>query len=988
MKRYTWLFCLISVASMMGCSSEQEFCFDGAMRCDKDKNAVVACSNGEWNIVQNCNDGKICVVDACVEGAETCQLEDKNSCEENVLKTCKDGVWVEDDCSKKGLVCYTDENTEPACKTCRTGDVSCMDEKFYRCNDGVWVFDEGCSGKKCVIGENGPECVSVCNSGETKCENNKLYICGDNQWDSGTECETGMICDKSGKNCELECEAGDTKCEGNTLYTCGENGWGEGESCNDKYCSDDGSGGKICRECMNGETKCADNVLQKCENGKFVTGQDCSKSAEYCFVISDVTAVCQHDCVAGQVKCAENDATSNEKFECENGKWSDTPTTCDAKRGCGKKVNENSELVDVCYECSENETKCGTDTDLDQNVLYYCNDKFWKADKNCADSDAVCVIGDDDKHFCKECEEGESKCDSAMNAVIFCKNGRFDIQPDDENLQKCSDESGKTEVCIEETDGDKLIGKCRGTCTQNACVVEEGISKLAVCKNGVYENPVQCNDKDICVEQLDEEGGDVKAQCFECESGTTKCSDDGSGVIECVLGKWAVDIPKESCTEKNMMCAVLEQGAACKEKCVDGQKKCFDNKAFECTKDGNYKFSTNCETECKEISTGTETVTDAYCRECVDDTHQCNVKDGDKNDLYVCVNGKWVGANDGESSLCQEGTVCRLDDNAEKIDYACLENCTPNTSICGSDGHVYTCDANGVYIDDGACSGEGQACAMVCEGKDCLENEAKKAKCVVCNPDANGTKCSDDRVNVMYCADNGNWAKNGDCKLPEYCGLVDNVAQCVRCEGNSVECFAGGVLSSCIDGQISATACREEEVSCGFGKNGEVENKCRKLVDAANGAYCKDNVASKCDNKEFISCVNGKVERKSCVDILRDKCKLTEFDNEGLSLNKCNRDKCEIETCHPNNDSAYRIVKTEGKYYVSKGSYFGKDDILIKKSDNTIDITLERFGEVENVYLDRDRKRTVYEVYYLIDGKVEIGYINKDRLVCNSCTAP
>lgn len=749
-----------------------------------------------------------------IEGAKVCSPG-------GGVLTCTSGQYILSSCDA-GLTCHngecakscTPENYAPRCDG---------DDSHYVCSGDGYIVSE-----KCAEG-------SICHEGY--CRLNPL-----------TQCDGSykQVC--SGEDGILHCLMG------YVVYDkCGENQFCDNDICIQKVSCDEATFEPRCNNASE-QVVCSNGYQHfvKCEDGSCVNGK-CSKSCDPGYKACSSDGKTAMQCVGGEIVktfCEGNTCADGECHDPEYCLADEYQSSCvDGKiKHCvsGTVVIEECQGYLECYNGA-----CVSDGPCDKNMtpiclsdsqVQSCSDSGNKSITSC-ESGEVCVNGVCQKGN-ESCTDESKTCESA-NVYRNCVDGKWVSGYCDVASEVCI-----AGVCTPKTDTETCSILEKDSCDE---------SSVVSCEYG-YRVKRECAAEQVCVDGLcqDSVPSEPPKPGDDCESTTfeSMCLNDGN-TTACVDGK----VVSISCGDSK----VCKSGA-----CVD---KTCDSSNFvpECS--GDFEITVCVDGKIEKESCGEN----KHCSNnaCVDDA---NVDDpcNPKTFSPTCTSEGKVLTCDGET-LKVKATECSGDTPA-CLNGVCVA-CDPSKyeAHC-TDGHKYSCEANGSLTD------------MLCKVGDVCYN----GDCAECDPTKTAATCSDGKVRVCsskgiyedsacpagYSCLNGactnKCTTNADCADAHY---VCDKGQCkfqAECTVGTVECDGTSGIKVCkAPGIYEKTACSEGQI-------------CRNGVCMGNECD-PDTYGTQCnsDGKTPTVCVNGYIkEQASCAGIcLNGACAECDSSNTAPTCN-------------------------------------------------------------------------------------------------------
>jgi hypothetical protein len=908
--------CFFGAASARGVGA----CVEGTQRCESKGEFAQwgPCEGAVSPRTETCDgrldedcDGAVDEGCSCIEGESRDCGSDVGVCQKG-RQTCVNGQWSEcignvppreeacdgerdDNCD--GQIDEGCECTNGAKQSCGIGIGACaLGERL--CENGRWgacvgagepqpetcdgridencdgVVDEGCG---CYTGETRAcgSSVGACRQGVQRCVAGAWAACeGDVR--PRTEVCDGRVDD----NCDGQIDEGCT-CTNGTRRACG---IGVGACVlGEQECSNGAWGPCVGDVRPEPAERCDGRVDDDCD-GQVDNGCECTDGSE-------------RDCGSGVGACVFG------KQRCENGRWSEcagagVPT---AER-CDGDVDENCDgVVDEGCDCVDGSQRaCGSSVGACRQGTQTCEGGQWGACENAVGPKEEVCDGQADDNCNGVVDEGcdcvngrEEPCGIGIGACVLgvrrCERGKWsacigDVKPTEEICDGRVDDNcdGRVDDGCECTNGDeRTCGIGRGVCTlgKQTCVA----GRWAACVGAGQPRTETCDG--VLDENCD---GQVDEGC-DCTNGVRRACGIGIGACtlgsqECTFGRWGDctgDVrPKAEVCEGSVdddCDGVVDNGCDCtngtkvacgigRGACTLGERTCVDGRFGECVGDVKPK---------PEVCDGT---VDDDCNGVVDDGCECTngtkipcgiTRGACRQGERTCVNGRY-GECVGEVRPRTEVCDGHVDDDCDGVvDNGC--DCTNGaTRSCGRGvGRcvlgLQTCQA-GRW---GACVGEGQPTAEVCDGAiddDCDGVIDNGCQCVngrtqACGVSAVGA-C---RLGTQTCA-NGLWGQCVGAVLPtptEICdgtidhncngrtdaqdGCVCNNGETRACPGKLGECAKNPGSQTCVNGQWGTCQGGTQPVAeiC----DGVRDDNCDGLTDAQNGCVCNNGQTRPCPGK-------------------------------------------------------------------------------------------------------------------------------------------
>ncbi len=951
-----------------GCTSVSaaELCDDGAPCTVGDGCDSGGCKSGQ---AMDCNDDNGCTVDSCDPQTGKCThklksqkevCDDGDPCTKDdvcnhdhlcvgVLANCDDGkVCTIDACDKNTGNCTHIAGSGLSCSDgngCTLGDAcfegGCLSGKAKLCDDSLSCTDDSCDSMtgKCIFAPNtnpcddGNPCTLMDGCKDGKCASGKAKVCDDGNICTFAKCNTGTGA------CEFFKHAKNVLCNDADLCT-------QGDACDDGackagpklYCSDDND----CTDdsCAAASGKCV-HLPNKvtCDDGNKCTASDVCAAGKCvggpnsceCFKTADCDSKEDEDKCNGTLFCDVTDnkckIDSNSIVVCDKSK--DTPCTkfsCDKNKGeCvgislknGTPCDADKSVCTNADSCTSGICKAGKATaceDSNPCTNDFCHPKDGCTFKNnaspCFDG-KLCTVADACKGGAcaagkaKTCSDGDPCSTDGCNAATgncqylpasgaACNDGNKCTHGDvcqkgnciAQSSTKCDDGNGCTvDKCAPST------GKCSSKPAFPGMGCDDGKKCTGgdSCQNGVCKSGIlmSCYDGSPCTaDACDPATGDCK---YTPTNDGALCNDGNSCTIDdlCKGGK-CVQSDTKICDDKSV-CTIdvcNKVSGQCEYKPVAGAIPCSDNSL--CT------FGDTCDNGTCKPKTNTKCDDNSVCTEdsCDDKTGKCVYKPVVNLPVTECTDNSmctyaWLYYKKTKkfTDICVDGKCWSNKRKCNDLTPCTVDSCDPKVGCKhAKKGDVPCNDGNACTVNDscksGYCAGSGKKCV---DGNNCTKDNK-------CNPK---TGCYFP-FNTKYCND------NNVCTLTDICS-------------NGV-CTSGKVLD-CNDGwDCTDDPCDPKKGCQHFNDN---TNKCVDLLPCTAKEYCKDGkclsggpsscddanecTADSCDIKE--GCKHESLGEKPCNDgnacTKTDVCKDAKCNNSGLTdcddNNQCTLDTCNSKT--------------------------------------------------------------------------------------------
>ncbi|MFC1610815.1 hypothetical protein ACFL6C_07645 [Myxococcota bacterium] len=308
------------------------------------------------------------------------------------------------------------------------------------------------------------------------------------------------------------CASGGSRCAGDSLQRCDAGRWVEIQDCDESgvTCVSGSDGVAVCAEpsppdCLDGAQTCEQEVLQQCQEGAWVESEDCSSDSKTCVRLSENSAACLEECVAGSGRCGSD----NDVQQCVAGEWLTVDQCTINDQLC---VPSSFAAAECRRDCVDGSRRCN------DNIVEVC-EYIWVQEQTCG-IDELCVqTGDDAECRVRQCEDGKQRCNG--DSIEVCELAEWELQTE------CDASAGL--MCW--TDGvsepECRVRECSGS--EQRC--HEG-GEAQDCVGGLWHTSQICGDAEICIER-----SDTLAECLvPCQPGVIRCADhaveacDGDGV--------------------------------------------------------------------------------------------------------------------------------------------------------------------------------------------------------------------------------------------------------------------------------------------------------------------------------------------------------------------------------------------------------------------------------------------------------------------------
>jgi len=459
------------------CNEETQKCEPKEGFCADDEGCKADETKPKCNSVTH-----VCVADRCSDDPCATNTENGNTLceldgtEEGFSCVCEDGFELEGEKCVEVVVDPCDPNP---CKDNTDGKTECK-------------ADESEAGYECVA-----PAVDPCDPNPCKDDTDGKTECKADESEAGYECVAPVVDPCDSNPCESNTD-GQTKCEeaDNTDgYTCScEEGF---EFVTDKCVQQTCIGTNECDTLD--ATKCDTDKLLKCvtDDSTYCTvwkeETDCGSGL--CKDNDDGAAYCEANCEETADSCTDlgtTKCTGDRLFECV----ADSITYCTVwkeQEDCGAGLcTDNGDGAALC-ECQE----CDPDTfnsvcSEDLNSFDYCDNTDGcftiktincDAGKHCGEPDANGNLSCVDTSCSDECEENQTKCDTAANASFFveCKKSNDGcFYWDDDNRVNCT---ANNMTCSEYNNETMCLGgEGNATCQNNG----SNNSNNEILMNGIW----------------------------------------------------------------------------------------------------------------------------------------------------------------------------------------------------------------------------------------------------------------------------------------------------------------------------------------------------------------------------------------------------------------------------------------------------------------------------------------------------------------------
>ncbi len=772
------------------------------------------------------------------------------------------------------------------------GEVICSQNGgLLTCENGYYSPSTCGENKMCVEGE----CVSVCSpdSFPLKCSDElSRFVCKNGIVDT-EKCEDGNIChqgycrDKSLTRCDNSYEQ---QCLDETTWAQCMVGYvvthkcEAGSYCNRGMCAktepcDSSSFKNSCKSinsritCENGATK-----VENCAVGTMCLNGECTSNCEGEVHMCSLDGMMSYSCENGTL----TPTICSGSAVCKNGECEDmvqcSPQTFSPKCVDGKveRCSSSFEIVQEectsgkeCFAgacvwdgpCSPSET---TPVCLSNNSVQVCLNSGRKNVQSCADGE-TCENG-----VCQKMDEpclGDAKECVSASVERSCVNGFWHSKVCDVASEVCSSGScgSKADAVKCESIGDAI---CVGNSIQ---VCENGYVSTYACKDNQHCESGICFDNikvgDPCDAAL------FVQQCLEdgkiaiCEDGIVVSAGCGEGMCKagaCVDKSCDAALFTSEC-RGDFDITACENGAVIKKSCGDNMH-CSNNQCVPDASEGDPcnpdSFVVSCNNEGKAVScvkdeqSGTSSV---HVSECTGDTPFCM-----KGVCVACDPATYgTTCSNGHQYTCDANGA--LVDSLCPTDYVCFDNhcaqCDPslNEKTCKDDSTQRICNAQGNFED--------VACIA---GFSCVQGECTNS----CTADSDCQK-----------SDSHYYCDNNQCKFKADCALTDPAV-----------CFENKIRSCKAPGIFDDVACAAGEI-CKMNASNVPECRGNECDPDNYGIQCSD------DNKKVTYCDKGYIkEQMTCT-----------------GTDVCIKGKCMGNECNPDVDPV--SCKSDGKtqIYCSNG---------------------------------------------------------------------
>ncbi|GEM_PF-3880683 len=638
-------------------------CTQGDIKCNTDATAVMECNQNAWTTKATCSADETCsgTTKSCEKNVEC--VNGDSYCDDDQVMLCSDYHWTKGELCQNGASCFAGECVQPAV-TCTDGTSQCLDETHLsQCINGRTIHTD-CTAEQqmCFTRDGESQCEAVvCTENACKDANTQLVCNTALNTLSGQACPNHFICDDIMKTCVPRvCEENQYRCANNNLEKCTNNAWMIKESCNSSQMCSDSKKQCISVVCTDGDTRCnSKGKLETCSNNAFGNATTCSGDTPVCKESSAASAACVSlVCIDDTYQC---DGAQLQK--CVENQWV-TQSTCDSAALCSANGTTGSCKAKECENGAEGCSNSKASTKI-------CKDYKWEYT------------------LCSSVQEG-SKCSvsngKASCGMQVCTDG---YSCDGNTLKKCenntytnSKDCGSSAIC------DASAGKC----VSNECA--EGnyscnLSTLRKCESGQWVDKATCTADQTC------DATAQKCVVHECESYEYKC--ESKKLYNCKNHKWN---EIETCSSSQTCDSSLGMCVSASE-CTSGYK-CQDNDLYEC-QSGSWKLSKDCQAgeTCNSYA--------GVCAQCGGNSYQC-----DGQDLYNCRDFVWV-----KQQTCNDDEKCMASYYGGGCVPTTTQECTNNQYQC-KDQVLQIC-SGGKWTTSKTCTDK-QTCFASGSNGSCVDN--------------------------------------------------------------------------------------------------------------------------------------------------------------------------------------------------------------------------------------------------------------------------